>query len=142
MSVIVNLLIWVHLLALIMGFAGGIAMSQIGPRLAAAAPDQRATWWPLANTFTGIAHAGLVLLLVTGPLILWLKYQGGGGLSAAFAIKMGLMVLAIVAIGASSWGKARLKRGDEGGARVMAAAGPVTMLLMLGVVLSAVFAFN
>lgn len=141
MSVIVNLLIWVHLLALAMGFAGGIAMSQIGPRLAAAAPDQRATSWPLANTFTGISHAGLVLLLATGPLILWLKYPGGG-LSPAFAIKMGLMALAIVAIGVSSWGKARLKRGDEAGARVMAAAGPVTMLLMLGVVLSAVFAFN
>jgi len=142
MPVIVNLLIWVHLLALAMGFAGGIAMSQIGPRLAAAAPDQRETWWPLANTFTGVAHAGLGLLLATGPLILWLKYPDGGGLSPAFSIKIGLMILAIVAIGVSSWGKARLKRGDEGGARVMAAAGPVTMLLMLGVVLSAVFAFN
>lgn len=129
MSVIVNLLIWVHLLALIMGFAGGIAMSQIGPRLAAAAPDQRATWWPLANTFTGIAHAGLVLLLVTGPLILWLKYQGGDGLSTAFAIKMGLMALAIIAIGASSWGRGapetrrrrRRPRHGGGGARDHAA---------------------
>ncbi len=142
MSVIVNLLIWVHLLALAMGFAGGIGMSQIGPRLAAAAPDQRATWWPLANTFTAISHTGLVLLLVTGPLILWLKYQSTNAVNAAFGIKMGLVVLAIVAIGVSSWGKARLKRGDEGGAKVMAATGPVTMLLMLGVVLSAVFAFG
>lgn len=142
MPVIVKLLIWLHLLALIMGFAGGIAMSQIGPRLAAAAPDQRATWWPLANTFTGISHAGLVLLLITGPLILWLKYQGASAVGAAFGVKMGLMVLAIIAIGVSSWGKARLKRGDEGGAKLMAAMGPVIMLLMLGVVLAAVFAFG
>ncbi len=140
MPVIVNLLIWVHLLALAMGFAGGIAMSQIGPRLSAAAPDDRATWWPLANTFTAISHTGLMLLLVTGPLILWLKYQGA--VSTTFNIKMGLVLLAIVAIGVSSWGKARLKRGDERGAKVMAATGPVIMLLMLGVVLSAVFAFG
>jgi putative membrane protein len=142
MPTVINLLIFVHLLALAMGFAGGIAMSQIGPRLAAAAPDQRATWWPLANTFSRISEIGLVLLLVTGPLILWLKYQGGAGMSGAFMLKMALIALAIVAIGFTAWGKARLKRGDEGGARVMAAAGPVTMLLMLGVVLSAVFAFG
>jgi putative membrane protein len=141
MSVIVNLLIWVHLLALAMGFAGGIGMSQVGPRLAAAAPDQRAIWWPLANVFTRISNVELVLLLVTGPLILSLKFHGASGLSVAFAIKMGLVILAVIAIGVSSGGKARLKRGDEGGARLMAASGPVIMLLMLGVVLAAVFAF-
>ena len=142
MSVLINLLIWIHLLALAMGFAGGIGMSQVGPRLAAAAPDQRATWWPLVNVFGRIAHIGLGLLLITGPVILWLKYHGAGGLNAAFAIKMGLIVLAVIAIGVSDWGKKRLKNGDEGGAKVMAASGPVTVLLMLGVVLSAVFAFN
>ncbi len=142
MPVLVNLLIWVHLLALAMGFAGGIGMSQIGPRLAAAAPDQRATWWPLANVFTRISHIGLGLLLVTGPLILWLKFHGASGLNAAFAIKMGLIVLAVIAIGFSDWGKARLKKGDEGGARVMAACGPLIMLIMLGVVLAAVFTFG
>lgn len=140
MSVIVNLLIWVHLLGVIMGFAGGIAMSQIGPHLVAAAPDQRDTWWPLANVFGRISEVGLALLLITGPLVLWLKYQGG--VTPAFSIKMGLMALAIVAIGLSGWGKGRLKRGDEGGAKLMGAMGPVIMLLMLGVVLSAVFAFG
>ena len=142
MSVIINLLVWVHLVALAMGFAGGIGMSQVGPRLAAAAPDQRETWWALVNVFGRISHIGLGLLLVTGPLILWLKFHGAGGLSAAFAVKMGLLVLAVVAIGFSDWGKARLKKGDAGGARVMAAMGPLIMLLMLGVVLAAVFAFG
>ena len=50
MPIVINLLIWVHLIALALGFAGGIGMSQVGPRLAAAAPDQRATWWPMASS--------------------------------------------------------------------------------------------
>ena len=142
MIVLVNILIWLHIVAFAMGMGAGMAMSQIGPRLATAQADQRGTWWPLANFFSRISEAGLVLLLITGPLILWLKYKGGAGLSAAFLIKMTLIALAVAAIGVSSWGKARLKRGDEAGAKVMAAAGPVVMLLMLGVVLSAVFAFG
>jgi hypothetical protein len=142
MPIVINLLIWLHFIALAMGFGGGIAMSQIGPRLAAAAPDQRGTWWPLAAIFTRISDVGLVLLLITGPLILWLKFHGTSGLNIGFQIKMGLVVLAIIAVGFSSWGKARLKRGDEGGAKIMKATGPIIMLLMFGVVLSAVFAFN
>jgi hypothetical protein len=142
MAVVVNLLLWAHFVALALGIGGGLAMSQVGPRLAAAAPDQRATWWPLATVFSHIATVGLVLLLITGPLILWLKFGGFGGLNAWFTLKMALVAVAVVTIGLSHWGLGRLRRGDEGGGRLMAITGPLTMLTVLGVVLSAVFAFN
>jgi len=142
MPVVVNLLMWLHLMALAMGLGGGIAMSQVGPRLAAAAPDQRETWWPLAMVYSRIAVAGLVLLLITGPLLLWLKFGGMGGLNLWFQVKLGLVAVTIVTVGLSVWGLARLRRGDEGGGRLMQVAGPLTSLTVLAVVLAAVFAFN
>jgi hypothetical protein len=43
MPVIINLLIWLHLMGLAMGVGGGLALSQVGPRLVGAPPDQRTT---------------------------------------------------------------------------------------------------
>jgi uncharacterized membrane protein len=142
MVVLVNLLLWLHIVALALGLGGGLGMSQVGPRLVAAAPDQRETWWPLAKVFTGLASVGLVLLLVTGPLMLWLKFGGFAGMNVWFQVKMALVVLAVVAVGLSQWGMARLRRGDEGGGRLASVTGPLTTLIVLAIALSAVFAFN
>ncbi|HEY8004197.1 MAG TPA: hypothetical protein VIE16_08215 [Phenylobacterium sp.] len=142
MNVLVNLLLWIHLLALAMGVGGGLGMSQVGPRLFVAAPDQRATWWPLATVFSRVAALGLVLLLITGPLLIWLKFGGFGGLNGWFKLKMALVAVVILTVGLSDWGLARLRRGDEGGARVAAVTGPVTMLTVVAIVLVAVLAFN
>jgi hypothetical protein len=142
MAVLVQLLIWAHFVGLAMGLGGGIAMSQVGPRLVAAAPEQRATWWPLATGFSRIASLGLLLLLVTGPLILWLKFGGMGGLNLWFTVKLALVAAAIVTIGLSQVGMARLRRGKEGGARLMMTAGPLTGIVVLAVTLAAVLAFD
>lgn len=142
MALAVDLLLWAHLLGLAAGFGGGLAMSQVGPRLVAAAPDQRATWWPLADVYTRITAGGLVVLLITGPLLLWLKFGGMAGLSIWFQVKMALVVLIVVLVGLTEWGKARLKRGDEGGGRLMQITGPLIGLSVVAVVLSAVLAFN
>jgi hypothetical protein len=142
MPVIINLLFWLHLTALAMGLGGGLAMSQVGPRLAAAAPDQRGTWLPLATAYGRIAGAGLLLLLITGPLLLWLKYEGVAGLNDWFKLKMALVALMVLTSGLSMWGLARLKRGDEGGGKLMMVAGPLTTLTTTAIILTAVFTFN
>lgn len=142
MALGVNLLLWVHLLAMAVGIGGGLAMSQVGPRLVAAAPDQRETWWPLVNFYTRAAAVGLVVLLVTGPLMLWLKFNGAAGLNGWFAVKMGLVALALGLVGVAEWGKARLKRGDEGGGRVMSIAGPLITPAVVAAALCAVLTFQ
>ena len=142
MPVVINLLFWLHLMALAMGIGGGLAMAQVGPRLLAATPDQRATWWPLAKAFSRVTSAGLVLLLITGPLMLWLKFGGFAGLNVWFKVKMGLVALAVVTIGLTEWGLSQLKRGREWGGRLMLVCGPLTGLTVVAVVLAAVFAFN
>ncbi len=142
MPVIINLVLSLHLIALAMGVGGGLALSQVGPRLVASAPDQRATWWPLVTVYSRIARAGIILLLITGPLLLWLKYGGEAGLNGWFKVKMALVLVLVVSIGVSHWGTARLKRGDEAAAKLMKITGPLTMLTVTAIVLAAVFAFN
>ena len=139
---ILKLLLWAHFIALAAGVGGGLGMSQVGPRLLSAAPDQREIWWPLARFFRMLTSVGLVVLLVTGPLILWLKYGGMSGLNVWFMVKMGLVALGVVLMGLSEMGMARLKRGDEGGGKLAMIAGPALGVTMYAVILAAVFAFN
>ena len=129
-------------MALAMGIGGGIAMSQIGPRLVAATPDQRMPWWPLATVYTRIAGMGLILLLITGPLLVWLRYGGIEGLNGWFDLKMALVAVIVLTVGLSIWGMARLRRGDEGGGRLMKVAGPLTTLTAAAITLAAVFSFH
>jgi putative membrane protein len=139
---IVKLLLWAHLVALALGVGGGLGMSQVGPRLVNGSPDQREIWWPLARVFRMLTSVGLVVLLVTGPLMVWLKYGGFAGMNVWFQVKMGLVALGVVLMGLSEMGMARLKRGDEGGGKLAMTAGPALGVTMYVVMLAAVFAFN
>jgi len=139
---LINSLIFIHFAGLVMGFAGGISMSRVGPMLVAATGERREALWPLANTLTRIALLGLVILLVTGPLVLWLKFHGPAGLSTWFMAKMGFVAAGVVSIGVTEWAKARFRRGDESVAGLMNAAGGATGLLLTLAMLCAVFAFN
>ena len=142
MDVLVRLLLWTHFLALALGLGGGLGMAQVGPRLKTATPAERTTLWPLAEAFGRLSGIGLVLLLVTGPLMLALKYNGGAGLNVWFQVKLALVAVAVVTAALSFWGKARLKKGDLGGGKLMAITGPLTTLTVLAVVLAAVLTFD
>jgi uncharacterized membrane protein len=142
MTYVNNLLLWAHLLGLGVGMAGGMGMGQIGPRLAAATPDQRANLWSLMGVFDRFAMIGVAVLVVTGPILVFTKFEGGHGLNTWFMVKMGLVLVFLILIGISHMGKARLKKGDVGGAKLMQIAGPLTMLSVLAIVFTAVMAFN
>src|SRR5688572_28846500 len=139
---ILKLLLWAHFIALAAGVGGGLGMSQVGPRLVNAAPDQRETWWPLARFFRMLTSVSLVVLLVTGPLMVWLKYGGFAGMNVWFTVKMGLVALGVVLMGLSEMGLARLMRGDEGGGKLAMTAGPAFGVTMYVVMMAALFAFN
>ena len=137
-----KVLIWVHILAFSAGMGAGMAMSQIGPRLLSATPDQRGVWMPLALAFDKITAGAVAILLVSGPLLLWLKYDWGRGLSLWFTAKMALVVLSVALIAVNKHGMARLRRGDDSGGRLMSATGPMISIVMFVLVLAAVFAFR
>jgi|GEM_PF-6558051 len=70
------LLLILHFLGLVAGFGGGIGLSQVGPRLANAEQVELPLLLKLQGTFNAISLVGLLLLLITGPLMLWQRFGG------------------------------------------------------------------
>ena len=142
MDVIVNLLIWLHIIAFIAGGSNSVVGPVIGARLASATPDQRAGYFGVMNSLSQVGKVAMAALLITGPLIIVLKYGGLGGASIWFWIKM---VLVAVMLAAIIYGGIQFKKsqgGDAEAGKRADTAHKITALAFLGVLLSAVFAFG
>jgi uncharacterized membrane protein len=89
-----------------------------------------------------VSRIGLGGLIITGPLLVWLKFGGTAGFTAWFWAKMILVVLLIIVIVWAGMNAKRAEGGDMAAAKRAPMIGGLAMLLLLGVVLCAVFAFN
>ena len=142
MEVIVNLLIWLHIIAFIAGGSNSVVGPVIGARLASATPDQRAGYYGVMNALSQVGKVAMAALLITGPLIMFMKYGGLGGASVWFWVKM---VLVAVTLAAIIYGGIQFKKsqgGDAEAGKRADIAHKITALAFLGVLLSAVFAFG
>lgn len=142
MDVLINLLLWVHIVAFVAGGSNSVVMPVLGQRLATAGPDTRGAIFATADTLAQIGKFAMATLLVTGPLIIWLKYGGLGSANAWFWIKMALIVVMLASIIYGGINFKKAQSGDAGAAAKARQAGMVTGLAFLGVMLAAVFAFN
>ena len=141
MDIVVNLLFWLHFLGLAMGLGGGIALGLTGPKLQTAKGEDLAFVWQMETTFSRVATTGLATLLVTGPLMVWLRFGGFAGFSWWFGLKMCFVALAVVGAALHQWAGHRYRAG-RGGYSLMAFSGRLAGGSMIAAVLCAVFAFN
>lgn len=142
MDVVINLLIWIHVVAFVAGGSNSVVGPVIGARLAAATPDMRQGYFSVMNVLSQVGKVAMVLLLVSGPLILWLRYGGLGGANIWFWIKMVLVAVMLAAIVHGGINFKKSQAGDAEAGRRAGLAHKVTGLAFAGVLLSAVFAFN
>jgi putative membrane protein len=142
MHILVNLLMWLHFVGIGLAVGGGIALAQTGPKLVAAPLDRRTELWSFETFFSRLGAAGVLILLVTGPLMVWLKFGGPGGFTTWFWVKMAFVALAVIAVGLHEWAGARFKRGDETAIPLMFLSGRLAGAAILLAMLSAVFTFN
>lgn len=142
MDILINLLFWVHLLALVGGGASSVAMPIIGSKLATADGATRETLFEIAGRITRTGRGALGGLIVTGMLLFWLKWDFSAPSMVWFGIKMALVVVLLGAmiVGGINFKKAR--GGDMAAGRIAGRAGQVAGLTLVGIILSAVFAFN
>lgn len=141
MYVIGLLLFFVHILAFVAGGANAVVMPFIGPRLATGTPDVRGTLIQIVEGVAKVGKYAMATLLVTGVLVLWLKWNWEIP-NAWFWAKMGFIVLMIVFISLNEANAKKARSGDAAAGKVAARFGQLTGLAFAGVVLSAVFAFN
>jgi putative membrane protein len=137
-----SLLLWLHFIGIGMGMGGGIALSKVGPRLIAAPADQRELLWLLETFFSRIGAGGLAILLVTGPLLLWLKFGGPGGLTWWFSAKMVAVIVAVIGVILHETAARRFRRDDESAVPLMYLGGRMAGIGIVAAMLCAAFTFN
>ena len=137
----INLLLWLHILGFVLGGATAVTMPLLERRLVAAAPDRREDLFGLGATMIQLGKIAMGVLLVTGPLMFWLKWNAQAP-NHWFYMKMLLVVVMLVAIVISGIAFKKMRRGDMSVAGRSAAMGLVTLVAGAGVLLSAVLAFN
>ena len=79
MDIVINLLIWAHIMAFVAGGANSVVGPVIAARLPGATADARDGYYAVMNRLAQVGKGAMGVLLVSGPLILWLKYGGIGG---------------------------------------------------------------
>ena len=141
MDTVNNLLLWVHLISLGLGGVASFGIPVVASRLPSAAPETRPLLLQVMKGLSTVGRAGLGLLIVTGPLLVWLKYGGTDGLNTWFWAKM---VLVVLLLGGVIYAGTLLKRTVAGGppSPQSAPIGMINTVLFLAIVLMAVFAFE
>lgn len=142
MSIVINLLFWLHIMAFVAGGANGVVGPVIGARLAGATAEQRQGYFGVLAALSQVGKVAMVVLLITGPLILWLKYGGLGGANVWFWVKMVLIVVLLASIIIGEINFKKEQAGDKEAAKLADIAHKVSGLAFAGVVLAAVLAFN
>jgi hypothetical protein len=140
--VLTTLLLWLHFIGVGMGMGGGIALSRIGPRLIAAPGDDRELLWLLERFFSRVGAGGLAVLLTTGPLMLWLKFGGPGGLSWWFWAKMAFVIVALVGVVLHERSSSRFRTGEASAVPLMYLGGRMAGIGIVLAMLCAAFTFN
>jgi putative membrane protein len=142
MEILNNVLFWIHLVSLSLGGAATFGIPVVGSMMATATPDTRPTLFKVAHGLSSVGRAGLGGLIITGPLLVWLKFGGTAGFTTWFWAKMVLVVLLIVVVVWAGMNAKRAEGGDMAAAKRAPMIGGLGLVLLLGVVLCAVFAFN
>jgi hypothetical protein len=142
MDIVIDILLWIHIIAFVAGGANSVVGPVIGARLGGATPEAKTAYFGVLNQLAQVGKVAMVTLLVTGPLMMWLRYGGLGEANIWFWVKMVLIVVLLAAI---IYGEINFKKeqaGDLAAAKQADLAHKVSGLAFAGVLLAAVLAFN
>lgn len=142
MDIVFDLLLMAHLLSLLAAGAVVVVMPMIGARMASVSPETRGVLGGLAQRIGLFSRIAFGVLLVSGPLMVWIRFGGVEGMTIWFWIKMALIVLMAVGMGVSGRARATAKPGDARAAAIAKAGANVSRVSLVGVIVAAVLAFN
>jgi hypothetical protein len=142
MDLFINILLWLHIVAFVAGGSNSVVGPVIGARMHGATPEARLAYFGVMNQLSSVGRASMVVLLITGPLIMWLRYGGLEGASVWFWVKMALVLVMLVSIIYGGINFKKEQAGDMEAAKRADIAHKISGLAFAGVLLSAVLAFN
>lgn len=135
METLFNILLMIHLGALVVGGATTVAMPLVGRQMAGAAPETLGRLGPIARQLQLNARIAVGVLLVTGIAMLWLRYDGNAvGLGPWFVAKLTFVGVILVAVVLSlTVSPSRIRPPVLGG---------IMRLALIGIVICSVMAFG
>jgi hypothetical protein len=122
-----------HLVALGVGATTAIGMPIVASRMAGATPEGRQLLGGIVGRLGRNSRIAVGVLILTGLLMVWVRYGGVDGMNAWFWVKMALVVVIVVAMVVGAVAKGRINP---------ALLGWISRLSLLGIVIAAVLAFN
>jgi uncharacterized membrane protein len=139
---IVDTILFLHLLGLMMGAGGGFGSMIVMRGALKMAPEQAGPVRSLGPALGRFSSIGLILMLITGPALVFLKYGGFQGMPPLFWVKMIFVSSLTLAAFTLEMTYASVKRGNMEAAKRLPALGPWAGLSSLLSVLFAVLAFH
>jgi len=139
MDALFIVLLFAHFVGLMLIATAFLALLDMMPR---SAPAEAGALPTSSRYLTRLGHIGIVVSLVTGPLLIWVRYGGFDGINHWFWMKMLFLVVLIVGIVIAARSAGKLRRGDLGAASQVRLGRIIAVVSLFGVVFSAVMAFR
>ena len=135
-------LLFLHLVGLMLGAAGGFASAVIMRRALVLPADDARAVRGLGPILANVSGIGLVLLWATGLILVWSKWDGFGSLPQMFWVKAIFILSLTVMTGLIHMTYAEIRKGNPAAAAKLPKFGPMAGISALLAVLFAVVAFN
>jgi len=129
-----QIFLFIHLIAFGVAVATNVAMPMVARRMASANRDTADSLGGIARQLGINARIAVAALIISGVALVQLQYGGAEGLGVWFWAKMALVALVVALMVASA-----IVPRTAFNPRIL---GPLMRLVLLGIVLAAVLAFN
>ncbi|WP_417309617.1 hypothetical protein [Devosia sp.] len=135
MDILFNLLLFAHLIGLMLIAASFFALLGNLPGRDGTAVDKN-------RYLNMLGHTGILVALVTGPLMIWVRYGSFEGISHWFWLKMVFLLVLVGGIVMAAVSARAMRAGDAAAAHRVRLGRIIASAALVGTVFSAVFAFG
>lgn len=135
-------LLFLHLVGLMLGAAGGFASAVIIRRALVLPADEAKVVRGLGPILANVSLTGLVVMWATGLIMVWSKWSGFGSLPQMFWVKAIFILSLTVMTALIQLTYAEIRKGNPAAAARLPKFGPMAGISALLAVLFAVLAFN
>lgn len=136
-----SVLLFLHLVGLMLGAAGGLATAVIMRKAQAMPPEQAKVVRGLGPVLANVSAIGLALMWLTGLILVWSRWQGPASLPSLFWVKAIFIAALTVIVGLIHRTYAEVRGGNMAAAARLPVLGPLAGVSSLLAVFFAVLAF-
>lgn len=140
--IVTDIVLIVHFVGLMMGAGGGLGSTIVMAQARVLPAEQAGPLRSVGPALARLSTVGLILMLLSGPALVSLKYGGFSNMPMLFWVKLvfvGTLTLAAILIEVTY---ARVKKGDMKAAGLLPKLGPMAGISSLLAVIFAALAFH